>query len=397
MRKLLIMLMVVAMASFLFVGCFGTTPDIPDVDEDVAVTGVTLDKATLALTVGDAPVTLVATVAPATATETSVIWASSDKTVAIVAAGLVTPLNAGISAIMVTTVDGGFVATCVVTVTAEEEPTLPTSTTPVIEKIANVADGDDDPGIINLYSSETQYMNEAKIDDGILVKGFAPKYSDIQVYVDGEVVGTGISYGVYEGFIVFVAEDDLGDDGEKTIYATATEVGLDESDASIEYAFTLDTVAPKIVSVAVEAEDLNAGDEVTTTVTCSEAIDEDSLVLELVGFEGPVNVNIWGISAAPSFDNSHPRIYPDSIEYDLVAPEVFELIGEFSEVPVDTDEDDVIPTSIGVGTPFRVSYQISEAPTGGDDPDEDDYVPITDLAGNGLVESVHYCFLEVEE
>ena len=39
----------------------------------VAVTGVTLDESTLALTVGDAAVTLVATVTPATATDKTVI------------------------------------------------------------------------------------------------------------------------------------------------------------------------------------------------------------------------------------------------------------------------------------------------------------------------------------
>jgi len=88
----------------------------------VAVTGVTLDEATLAFTVGDAPVTLVAIVTPEDATDPSVTWASSDRTVAIVIAGVVTPLNAGISAVMVTTVDGGFDAICVVTVAEADEP-----------------------------------------------------------------------------------------------------------------------------------------------------------------------------------------------------------------------------------------------------------------------------------
>ena len=99
MRKFLIMLMVVAMASFLFVGCLGTTPPIEPDEPD--------------------------------------------------------------------------------------EPVLPATVTPVIEKIANVGDLVEDVGIISLYSSATQYMNEEEVTDGILVKGFAPKYSEVIYMLEG--------------------------------------------------------------------------------------------------------------------------------------------------------------------------------------------------------------------
>jgi hypothetical protein len=82
----------------------------------VAVTGVTLDQATMTLTAGGATGTLVATVAPATATNQSVTWSSSVPAVATVANGVVTPLTAGTTTITVTTADGGFTATCTVTV-----------------------------------------------------------------------------------------------------------------------------------------------------------------------------------------------------------------------------------------------------------------------------------------
>jgi uncharacterized protein YjdB len=67
----------------------------------VAVTGVTLDQATMTLTAEGATGTLVETVAPANATNKS---------------GVVTPLTAGTTTITVTTVDGSFTATCAVTV-----------------------------------------------------------------------------------------------------------------------------------------------------------------------------------------------------------------------------------------------------------------------------------------
>lgn len=84
----------------------------------VAVTGVTLNKATSALVVGGTE-TLTATVAPANATVKTVTWASSNTAVATVsAAGVVTAAGAGTATITVTTTDGSKTATCVVTVTA---------------------------------------------------------------------------------------------------------------------------------------------------------------------------------------------------------------------------------------------------------------------------------------
>lgn len=91
-----------------------------DVTVAVFVTGVTLDQETLALTESGETGTLVATVAPETATVDTVTWSSSDKTVATVAGGVVTPLAEGTVSITVTTTDGGFTATCAVTVAGAE-------------------------------------------------------------------------------------------------------------------------------------------------------------------------------------------------------------------------------------------------------------------------------------
>ena len=98
----------VILTALLITSCTTPTP--------VAVTGVTLDQATMTLTAGGATGTLVAIVAPADATNQSVNWSSSAPAVATVANGVVTPLTAGTTTITVTTVDGGFTATCVVTV-----------------------------------------------------------------------------------------------------------------------------------------------------------------------------------------------------------------------------------------------------------------------------------------
>lgn len=93
--------------------CKVTVPESLVVD----VLGVSLNKSTLTLEKGTRE-TLKATVMPADATNSSVVWTSSNKNVAIVNAnGRITALSPGTTTITVTTVSGGETATCTVTVT----------------------------------------------------------------------------------------------------------------------------------------------------------------------------------------------------------------------------------------------------------------------------------------
>ncbi|MBQ7530225.1 MAG: Ig-like domain-containing protein [Paludibacteraceae bacterium] len=85
----------------------------------IHVTGVSLDQATLTFDLDNADAlqaTLTATVTPADATDKSITWESSAPTVASVVDGVVTALSVGEATITVTTTDGGFTATCAVTV-----------------------------------------------------------------------------------------------------------------------------------------------------------------------------------------------------------------------------------------------------------------------------------------
>lgn len=80
------------------------------------VTGVTLNKTSATLTKGSTT-TLTATVSP-TGANKSVIWSTSNSSVATVSStGKVTAKNSGTANIIVTTVEGGYTATCTVTVT----------------------------------------------------------------------------------------------------------------------------------------------------------------------------------------------------------------------------------------------------------------------------------------
>lgn len=89
-----------------------------------AVTGVTLNKSTLTLKVGQT-YSLIAQISPSDATNQNVSWSSSNTAAATVAAGVVTAKAEGTAKITVKTDDGGFEAYCNVTVEKDETPTPP--------------------------------------------------------------------------------------------------------------------------------------------------------------------------------------------------------------------------------------------------------------------------------
>ncbi len=90
----------------------------------VSVTGVSLDKSELSLNEGD-KATLTATVTPSDATNQNVTWSSDNIDVATVSdAGVVTAIAVGTANITVTTEDGGYTATCAVTVSESSSVTV---------------------------------------------------------------------------------------------------------------------------------------------------------------------------------------------------------------------------------------------------------------------------------
>lgn len=115
----------------------------------VDVTGVTLNKTTATIAEGQQE-TLVATIAPAEATNQAVTWTSSATNIASVDGnGVVTAVYPGEATITVTTADGDLTASCVVTVTADH--TKPHTTAPVPTKDAE--------NVIALYSNAYTCVN----------------------------------------------------------------------------------------------------------------------------------------------------------------------------------------------------------------------------------------------
>ena len=108
-------------------------PADPDMPETVSVTGITLNKTEITLNVGETK-TLIATVLPINATNKNVSWSSTNSTVANVNGnGKVQSLRAGMAVIIVSTEDGGYFASCLITVVAPNPPVDPDEPTDPVD------------------------------------------------------------------------------------------------------------------------------------------------------------------------------------------------------------------------------------------------------------------------
>ena len=97
------------------------------VNKKVAVTGIQLTKSEYALLKGDVDKTLVANLSPSNASNKNVIWSSADTTIVSVRTeeghtdiAYLSALRVGKTTITATTQDGGFSASCLVTVTSND-------------------------------------------------------------------------------------------------------------------------------------------------------------------------------------------------------------------------------------------------------------------------------------
>jgi len=103
-------------------GGFTASSSVTVIDPVVPVTGVTLNHTSYSIEEGN-QFQLTATVLPANATNKNVLWSSGDESAVLVSStGLVNAMEPGVITITATTEDGGFTATCIVTVTEAVVP-----------------------------------------------------------------------------------------------------------------------------------------------------------------------------------------------------------------------------------------------------------------------------------
>lgn len=174
-------------------------------EESLAVTGVTLNRATASVAVGD-EFDLTAAITPAFAADKSVMWSSDNTSVATVTSdGHVVAVAVGIARITITTIDGNRTATCDVTVNAELEAQTywgngTSMEVAIAYSITRNADHTLTYTIEALHSKEGfsvqvndgDYHTATKGDDGLY------RYTSSDTYEEGSVV-SGFFYMPYTG------------------------------------------------------------------------------------------------------------------------------------------------------------------------------------------------------
>ncbi|MDR1840495.1 MAG: Ig-like domain-containing protein, partial [Holophagales bacterium] len=115
-KQLCCMILAMFAVAFAFVSCGGGGGNNNNGGgQTVSVTGVSLNRNTMALNAGSSE-TLSPTITPSNATNKGVTWTSSNDAIASVSSGRVTGVAQGAATITVRTNDGGYTATCSVTV-----------------------------------------------------------------------------------------------------------------------------------------------------------------------------------------------------------------------------------------------------------------------------------------
>ncbi len=265
--------------------------DIEGDDTSVSVTGVTLNKTSATLTVNET-LTLTATVLPSDATDKTVSWASSNTSVATVSNGVVTAVGAGNTTITATTTDGGYTATCTVTVEEAIDENAPcVSVTGVSGRAGNTVDVKinvaNNPGIVFAKFNVTfgDELTLTNVTDGGLLGNANHSNNKVSPYILYWNNGTATSDFTGNGTIATLTFE-IAEDTEDGIYpVTISEVSsstFNFEDETVYFAVKNGnvTVVSKIIG------DVNGDGEIT-------ARDERDLSRHIAGWTGYEEIDIF--------------------------------------------------------------------------------------------------------
>ena len=203
-----IILNVIIIISMLILSAYTTTA----IAADVSVTGITLNKTTVNLEVGQTE-KLVATIAPENATNKNLNWSSSNSYIATVNAnGEVKGMSKGVVTITATTIDKGFKAQATINVSGTSTLTM--------DKYSIVTDK-------NIVGADVKYI--IKITPGTLLsklKSNITTYNTMKVYdlsdkelTDNDaliITGMTLKVGESEQYVL-VVNTDVNSDGMFTV------------------------------------------------------------------------------------------------------------------------------------------------------------------------------------
>ena len=260
---------------------------------EIAVEEVVLSETALTLEPG-ATATLTATITPQDATNTKVLWSSSDESIATVLDGNVQAVAEGTAVITATSEDGGKTASCTVTVAKQGEQD------PGVSGDADITlNYDDGKGDLATKTTAAFYLskNTVKVDalaSGMYQLGYETTYS-----INNNQLTFATASGVTAKDISGVAAL-LGLPAEMTGDVTHTVTGSGDAmkltimfgDTNIGE-FILTTETQKALGLSVEAggETPGESDEPTTVAVEAVSLNADTLTLE-PGTEGTLTASI---------------------------------------------------------------------------------------------------------
>ena len=149
-------------------------------DTTVSVTSVSLNIHDATMNIGDTT-TLIATVEPSDATDTSVNWSVDNSNVTVNSNGVVTAMNAGSSVVTVTTNDGNKTDTCNITVNAAQEPETPQVTYTITNNLSNATN-----------SNKNTTINENSAYIGTITANSGYEISNVTVVMDGNDITSSV-------------------------------------------------------------------------------------------------------------------------------------------------------------------------------------------------------------
>ena len=212
----------------------------------VAVTGVTLDKVSATMEIGDV-LTLRPTVAPANATNKAVTWESGNPEVASVdQSGKVTALKAGETTVTVKTADGNKTAVCTITVNSE-------AVQPGGDPVANELVFDYDYFIANCGAAESTKTTQ-EVVVGIYTVAAGVYYQNSVSGMTGKVINT---QGADNAFTFTVTGD------TNAVYAVVKGASKDNTVLKSVVLKRVDPASGEVLQTITISEDLASGATVT--------------------------------------------------------------------------------------------------------------------------------------
>lgn len=294
----------------------------------IPITGITLDKTELTLEEGEMEV-LKATVEPIDASDPTVIWASSDETVAIVSGGVVKALAEGTATITATTQDGGFTASCTVTVTAPfagYTVKMPADTTTAIGGLVRI------PVVISNEDGKTGY-----------------NAFDISFTYDTDVLE--LTSTTLPGVTV------TAKDGKINVLGYGEDRAAGSVPFNLEFkALKLEATEVKITSARVD----NSGNAVVKNASLATLID-DTTVITVTGYPVTLPEGFKGEStAAPGEDYTftEPDDYYDyTVTVTVGGEEVTVIVNEDGSytIPGELVTGEIVVTATKTGKTFKVT------------------------------------------